>query len=119
MAADPIRVYHNPRCSKSRQCLVLLDEKGMAYREMRYLDNPPSEAELRELLKMLGMRAEELVRKNEDIYKSEFKGKELSEDEWIAALHRYPKLIERPIVVYKGKAVVARPPEKAETLLND
>jgi len=78
----------------------------------KYLDNPPGEKELKEVLKMTGMNPIELVRTKETIWKENFKGKELTGDEIIKAMATYPKLIERPVVIYNGKAVLARPAEK-------
>jgi arsenate reductase len=108
---DFMKIYHNPRCRKSREALSLLQEKGIEPDIVLYLKETPTREELRELLNKLGMTAHELIRKGETIYKEEFKGKDLSEEEWIEAMVRYPKLIERPIVVKGDKAVVGRPPE--------
>lgn len=110
------KIYHNPRCSKSRMALDFLDEQNKEYEIVEYLKENPSELELKEILKMLGMKAEELIRKGESDFKEHFKGKDLSEDEWIEAMINYPKLIERPIVIYGNKAVVARPTEKINML---
>ena len=98
--------------------MQLIEESGQDVEVINYLQNAPTPAELKVLLKQLDMSAEALVRKGEAIYKSELKGKELSEDEWIEAMCRYPKLIERPIVVHEGKAIVARPPELVNEWLN-
>ncbi len=117
---DKALILHNPRCSKSRSALKLLQENGIPYEEIRYLDNPPSENFLSTLLDLLGVEPEAIVRKNEQVYKElGLKDKTLSREEWIKILHEYPRLIERPIVVYKGRAVVGRPPEKVLELIND
>jgi arsenate reductase len=107
-----IVLYHNPRCSKSRSALALLEEKGVAPIVVEYLKTPPTAAELRALVKKLGIKPEALVRTGEDLYKSEFKGKALSDGQWIDALAAHPILIERPIAIRGERAVVGRPPEK-------
>ncbi|KYG81922.1 arsenate reductase [Roseivirga ehrenbergii] len=112
-----LKIYHNPRCQKSRQTLQLIEESGEMLTIVEYLKETPSEDQLREILKKLGMKAEEIVRKSEAVYKEQFKGKTLSEDEWIAAMVEYPSLIERPIVVKGDKAVLGRPPENVKSLL--
>lgn len=110
--SETIRVYHNARCSKSRSACSLLQEKGVALEIVEYLKTPPSRAELAELVRKLGVPAESIVRTGEDIYKSDYKGRSLSEDGWLDALAAHPILIERPIVVRGERAVVGRPPEK-------
>lgn len=112
-----IRIYHNPRCSKSRGACTLLAERGLVPEVVEYLHTPPSADELRALLKKLGIPPEALVRKGEEVFKTHYAGKTLSEEEWIAALIAHPVLIERPIVVVGERAVVARPPEKVLELL--
>lgn len=109
-------VYHNSRCSKSRNALQLLDEMKAEYEIVEYLKEPLSSAGLKAILKQLNIPASELIRKGEPDFKEHFKGKELNEDEWIEAMVSYPKLIERPIVVLDGKAVVARPAERISEL---
>ena len=84
---------------------------------VEYLVETPSEDELREILRMLGMKAEDLVRKKEPLYKEKYEGKKISEDRWIKILHQHPILIERPIVVKDGKAIIGRPIEKILDLL--
>jgi arsenate reductase len=115
--SEIVRVYHNARCSKSRSACQLLEEKGVALEIIEYLKTPPCRDELAGLLKMLGLPAEAIVRTGEDIYKSDYKGRALSEDEWLDALVAHPVLIERPIVVRGERAVVGRPPEKVLELL--
>lgn len=106
-----MKIYHNPRCSKSRQTLALIKEKGIEPEVIKYLEEPPTPAELKELIKQLGISPEELVRKNESIYKEKFKGRELDDDEWLEAMASHPKLIQRPIVTESGRTVIGRPPE--------
>ena len=112
-----MKIYHNPRCSKSRQTLALLQEKGAEPEVVLYLDTVPTTDELKVLLAKLGIGPMQLVRKGEDAWKEKFKGKELSDDEIIAAMISNPKLIERPIVVKDNKAVLGRPPENALELI--
>lgn len=109
-------VYHNPRCTKSRNALAYLDQKGAEYEIIEYLKEIPTISELKDVLKKLNMSAEDLLRKNEAVYKENYKGKSLSEDEWIEAMVENPKLIERPIVILDGRAVVARPTENIDLL---
>ncbi|MAC99472.1 MULTISPECIES: arsenate reductase (glutaredoxin) [Pseudomonadaceae] len=106
-------IYHNPRCSKSRQALELLERQGADIDIIRYLDTPPDAATLVELLERLGLSARELMRKGEDPYKElNLANPELSEAQLVQAMVDYPKLIERPIVIREGKAVIGRPPER-------
>lgn len=104
-------IYHNPRCSKSREGLSYLGENGIDPIIKEYLKDPLTKNELENIVKLLGVNPEELIRKTEKDYKDNFKGKELSDGEWIDAMLEYPKLIQRPIVVNGDKAVVARPTE--------
>ena len=112
-----MKIYHNPRCSKSRQTLALIEEKGGKAEIVEYLKYVPTKAELKEILSMLNIPAEKLLRKGEAIFKEKYKGKDLSQDEWIEAMIENPKLIERPIVIEGNKAVLGRPPENVLELL--
>lgn len=113
-----ITIYHNPRCSKSRQSLALLEEHGVKPQIVLYLDSPPSEAGLRGLLGKLGMSARELMRKGEDVYSDKGLADEsLSEGQLIAAMVAHPILIQRPIVESGKQAVIGRPPENVLGLL--
>jgi len=116
--SETLRVYHNARCSKSRATCALLEERGFALEVVEYLKTPPSRAELAGLLRKLDVPAASIVRKGEGIYKAEYQGRELNEEQWLDALAAHPILIERPIVVRGERAVVARPPEKALALLD-
>lgn len=107
----PTKIYHNPRCRKSREALSLLEEQGGDFEVIEYLKTPPNKHELKELLQRLNMSAHDLIRKGEAIYKENYKGKDLSEDEWIDAMVEHPILIERPIIIRADRGVVARPPE--------
>lgn len=107
-----IKIYHNNRCSKSRMGLGVLEESGKDYEIVKYLENVPSIAELTKIIDLLGIKPMALVRKNEAIWKEKYKGKDLSDSEIIEAMVENPKLIERPIVINGGKAVIGRPTEK-------
>jgi len=110
-------IYHNPRCSKSRNTLALLKEKGIDPQVVLYLETPPNPEQLKSLLGKLGLSAAELVRRSEDAYKSCGLGKDSSEEELISAMAAHPKLIERPIVVKGSRAVLGRPPENVLELI--
>lgn len=112
-----IKIYHNPRCTKSRQALQLLDEKGVEYEVVKYMDEPLTPNEMKNVLRHLGMPAAELIRRNEQIWKDEFRDKEMEEEELILAMIEYPKLMERPIVDNGDRAVVGRPTEKVLEVL--
>ena len=112
-----IKIYHNPRCRKSREGLAYLENSGRDFEVIRYLDNPLSPQEIQELLKALDIPPIDLVRKNEAIWKSDYKGKDLNDSQVIAALSAHPKLIERPIVLIGNKAVIARPADKIDELI--
>lgn len=114
-----MKIYHNPRCSKSRQTLKLLEDKVQEEIQIiRYLDTPPDKEELRNIIAMLDIKPEELVRKTESVYKDLYKEKEMSDEDWIDALAEHPKLIQRPIVIKGNRAVIGRPPENVEELLS-
>lgn len=111
-------IYHNPRCSKSRSTLALLEEHGISPAVELYLESPLSAADIESLLGKLGMSATQLVRSGEDAYKASGLSKDSSDAEIIAAMVAHPKLIERPIVVKGKKAVLGRPPENVLELLS-
>lgn len=115
-----ITIYHNPRCSKSRQTLALIEEKGVTPNIVLYLDTPLNEAAITELLRKLGMSARDVIRKGEDAYKeNNLSNTALSDAALIQAMANYPKLLERPIVVKGDKAIMGRPPENVLSLLSD
>jgi len=109
-----ITIYHNPRCRKSREALALLEERGIEHLVRLYLNDEESmsAAEFKDVLDALDMDAIDLVRKNESVWKEEYKTLELDEDEVILAMIEHPKLMERPIIMNGDRAVVARPAEK-------
>lgn len=106
-----ITIYHNPRCVKSRETLALIEKKAGRPEIVEYLKDTPTEKELKGLLRLLGINAEELVRKKEPLYREKFAGKKLTDAQWIKIMVKNPVLIERPIVVNGKKAVIGRPPE--------
>ena len=109
-------IYHNPRCSKSREALAILEEKNADIEIIKYLENIPTENELEKLLAKLNIKPFELVRKNEKIYKQQYKNLNLNDHEWIKVMLENPKLIERPIVVKGNKAIIGRPPSLVKEL---
>lgn len=111
-------IYHNPRCSKSREALALLKENGITPKVVEYLKDVPTRKELELLVMQLGLPASELVRRNEPLFREKYKGLELNEHEWIRVLHENPQLIERPVVVKGHTAVIGRPMENVEELIN-
>ena len=111
-----LKIYHNPRCRKSREGLAILEASGEEFEIVKYLDTPPSYLELAAILGKLNLKPIDLVRKNEAVWEEQFKNRELSDKEIIQAMVDHPKLIERPIVVKNNEAVVGRPPENINEL---
>lgn len=115
-----VTIYHNPRCSKSRATLKLIEEQGYAPVIVEYLKTPPSAKTLKKLLQQLGMKPRDLLRRNESAYKEAGLDRAgVNDDEVIAAMVKHPILIERPIVVVDDQAVLGRPPEKVLELIAD
>lgn len=113
-----MKIYHNPRCSKSRQTLALIRDAGVEPEVVEYLQNPLSAEELEEILKLLKLEPREVMRTGEAVYKElDLKNRDLTRDELVEIMVAHPKLIERPIVVKGRKAVLGRPPENVQTLL--
>jgi len=106
-----IKIYHNTRCSKSRSGLEILEKSGKDFEVVKYLEDVPTAEGLKDIIKLLGIKPIDLVRKGESIWKDNFKNKDLSDAEIITAMIENPKLIERPIVINGNKAVIGRPPE--------
>jgi arsenate reductase (glutaredoxin) len=113
----PLTIYHNPACTKSRETLALIRERGLEPHIVEYLKTPPSEAELSAIVRKLGIKPLELVRTGEQVFKDKYKGKTLSDKEWIKAMVANPILIQRPIVVRGEAAAIGRPPQDVEPLL--
>ena len=112
-----IKIYHNPPCRKSRETLELIREAGHEPEIIEYLQNPPTESELIELLEGMDKKPLELIRKGEEIFKSKYKGKSFADAEWIKIMVENPKLIERPIVVKGKEVILGRPPENVKDIL--
>lgn len=113
-----IKIYHNPRCSKSRQTLEIIESKGIKPEIIKYLENPPTETEIKKVLSLLNLEPRDLIRKGESEYKENNMSDDgLSGNELVALMHRFPKVIERPIVLSKGKAAIGRPPESVLDIL--
>ena len=113
-----LTIYHNPRCSKSRQTLELIRGKGIEPNIVLYLEDVPSGEDIADALRMLGMKPLDIIRNNEAEFKEHFAGAdELTDGQLIELMRLYPKVIERPIVVNRGNAVIGRPPEKALGIL--
>ena len=116
--ADQIQIYHNPRCSKSRTTMELLTDKGIQADVIEYLKTPPSKQQLEQILDMLGIEPRQLMRTHESEYKeNNLADSSLSRDQLIEAMIRFPRLIERPIVICNGKAAIGRPPETVLEIL--
>lgn len=110
------KIYHNPRCKKSRAGLQYLQEKGIEPEVIEYLKDPLTESELNDILMRMHKKPAEIIRTQEAIYKSDFKGKNFSDEEWVKILLEHPKLIQRPIVVKGPKAVFGDPASELEIL---
>lgn len=111
-----IKIYHNQRCTKSRQTLALLEKETIDFKIIEYLKNPLSFDEIKEIIEKLAIKPIDLVRKNEQIWKDNYKGKEMTDVEIIKAMEGNPKLIERPIVINEKNGIIGRPPEKVLSL---
>lgn len=112
-----MKIYHNPRCAKSREGLKYLEEKAYDIEIKKYLVEGITEAELQEIIEKTGKSPFDFVRTQEKEYKENYKGKNLSDKEWIKILVENPKLLQRPIVVNGNKAVLANPPENVESII--
>jgi arsenate reductase (glutaredoxin) len=112
-----IKIYHHPRCSKSRAGLAYLKQKTTGIQVVEYIKNPITEEELRGILAKMNARPQDVVRKQETIYKKELKGMTFTDDEWIKIILQHPVILRRPIVVRGYRAVVADPPEAMDPLL--
>ena len=111
-----LKIYHKTRCTKSRCALQAIEAAGQPFELVEYLKTPPTEAELRELLALLGKKPLELIRQKEPLFQENFKGKNRSDDEWLKIMAANPVLIERPIVVLDGKAWIARDDQSLEEI---
>ena len=112
-----MKIYHNPRCRKSREGIKYLESKKINFEVIDYIKNNLSSEQIRNILKKLQLKPIELVRKNEAIWKEKYKGKDFTDEQLIKILSNEPKLIERPIIVYEKLAVIGRPAENIDKLL--
>ena len=113
-----MKIYHNPRCSKSRQTLTLIQEKEKEVEIIEYLKNPLTFEDLELILVKLDISPIDLIRHKEEIWKEKYKGKELKDDEIIQAMVNHPKIMERPIVINGMKAIIGRPPENVLEIID-
>ena len=113
-----IQIFHNPRCRKSREGLQILEDSGKEFEVVLYLQDIPNKKTMYDLINKLGIKPDQLLRKNEADWKEHYRGKEMTDEEVIEAMIKYPKLIERPIVIDDTSAVVGRPPELIKEFLN-
>lgn len=112
-----IQIFHNTRCTKSRECLAFLNDTNQDFEVVKYLETPPTFDELKNIIRKLNIKPLELVRQKEPIWIEKFKSKKLSDDQIIQAMTDYPILIERPIVIHGDKAVIARPIENVKSII--
>lgn len=115
--AEKIKIFYNPRCTKCREALCLIEEKGKKADIVEYLKDIPSEKQLKEVIGLLKIKPEELLRKKEPLFEKKFKNKKISDAQWIKVMVKNPILIERPIIIKGKKAVIGRPPEKVLELI--
>ena len=113
-----MKIYHNNRCRKSREALDVLEKSGQEFSIIKYLEDVPSVNELKDIIKLLNIKPIDLVRKNEAVWKENFKGKELTDNAIVKIMQENPKLIERPIVIKGKNAVVGRPIDNVTSLIN-
>lgn len=106
-----MKIYHNPRCSKSRETLQLIKDAGIEVEIVEYLKAIPTAEDLKMILMKLNLKPTDILRKGEAVYKEKFKNSDFNDDEWIKVMLEYPKLIERPIVIKGNKAILGRPPQ--------
>ncbi|SDF62198.1 arsenate reductase [Pedobacter terrae] len=112
-----ITIYHNKRCTKSRSALAELENSGKAFEAVYYLETPPNKNELEGIISKLDIKPLDLIRKGEKVFIENYKGKNLTDEEWIDAMITHPILIERPIIISGDRAVIARPTEKIKEIL--
>lgn len=112
-----IVIYHNPGSDRSNECLEILETKKADYKIVKYMDEPLTSEKLKKVLTLLGLKPKDIVRKKEKLWKENFKGLKISDDDLIDLLIEYPKLMERPIVINGDKAVIGKPPKKIIDLL--
>lgn len=112
-----VTLFYNPRCSKCREAYSVLNEQGCEVEIIEYLKDVPTEKELKEVLKKLGLKPQDMLRKKEPLFIEKYKDKKMSDAVWIKVMHQNPILIERPVAIYGNKAVIGRPAERIIDLL--
>lgn len=112
-----ITLFYNPRCAKCREALSILNGQGCEVKIIEYLKDAPTERVLKEVLKKLGLKPEDLLRKKETLFAEKYKNKKLTDAQWIKVIHQNPVLIERPVAIYGNKAVIGRPAERVVEIL--
>jgi len=112
-----VSLYYNPRCAKCREALGVLNEQGCEVELIEYLKDVPTAKELKDVLKKLGLKAEDLLRKKEPLFIEKYKNKEFNDAQWIKVMTENPILIERPVAIYGNKAVIGRPAERVVEIL--
>jgi arsenate reductase len=112
-----IQILHNPRCGKSREGMQFLQNRGIQFEEILYMEKPLTKEEIKTILKKLGIKPIDWVRKNEEIFKTRFKDIDMSDEAWIDAFMEFPKLMERPVVINGNKAIIGRPVENIAKIL--
>jgi len=115
--AKKVSLFYNPRCSKCREALDILGEQGCEVEVIEYLKDTPTEKELKEVLKKLGLKPQDLLRKKESLFVEKYKDKKLTDDQWIKVMSENPILIERPVAIYGNRAVIGRPAERVVEIL--
>jgi arsenate reductase len=113
-----IQILHNPRCGKSREGMQFLQNRGIQFEEILYMEKPLTKEEIKTILKKLGIKPIDWVRKNEEIFKTRFKDIDMSDEAWIEAFMEFPKLMERPVVINGNKAIIGRPVENIAKILD-
>lgn len=114
---EKVSIYFNSRCKKCQSVMEILKKKQIEAKVVNYLEGTVTEQELKHVIKLLGISAEQLVRKNESVYKENFSGKNLTEEQWVKAMLEHPILIQRPIIIKGKKAVIGRPAEQVFDIL--
>jgi arsenate reductase len=112
-----LKIYHNPRCARSRDGLKYLSDQGLPHNVIHYLDNPLEEADLKRLLMKLNLKPHQVVRTQDELFRKELKGKHFTDEEWIEIILQHPKLLQRPIVEGQYKAVIAQPASRIGEIL--
>jgi len=112
-----VTIYHNPRCAKSRAGLAYLTNHGIDYQLVDYLKQGITPAQVAEFSRLTGLAVTDLIRKNEDLFKSEYKGKQITDEQWCQIIAEHPKLLQRPLIINQNKGILAQPPDRVNEIL--